>query len=107
LDKIGDQLPAIGITAASLTLVFLGFLFASWERYETPEGQAAVRAKYLKRGWIAFFGVAASLMSVLFGFIGIGMAHTDSRVDWAGVLCLAVWAALILWQAIISLRDMK
>ena len=107
MDKIGDQLPAIGITAASLTLVFLGFLFASWEGYETPEGKAAVRAKYRERGWIAFFGVVASLLSVVFGFIGIGTAHTESWADWVGTVCLAVWAALILWQAVLSLRDIK
>jgi hypothetical protein len=104
LDKIGDQLPAVGITAASLTLVFLGFLFASWDSYDTPS-KKAVRSKYRVRGWLAFVGIVSSLLSVLFGFVGIANSHSTRWVDIVGVVCLAVWAVLILAQAGIALLD--
>jgi|HubBroStandDraft_5_1064220.scaffolds.fasta_scaffold446766_2 hypothetical protein len=104
LDKVGEQLPAVAITAASLTLVFLGFLFASWESY-TTEAKKIVRPKFRLRAWIAFSGIICSLLAVLFGFIGLGTAHCYRWVDIAGVSLLAAWALLIVTQAAISLRD--
>ena len=106
MDKIGDQLPTIGITAASLTLVFLGFMFASWDAYDA-EGRKSVRAKYRLRGWLAFSGIVFSLLAVLFGFIGIAIGHSHECVDWAGVTSLAAWAILITVQAVIALRDIE
>jgi hypothetical protein len=106
LDKIGDQLPAIGITAASLTLVFLGFVLASWESYDTT-AKAAVRRKYRIRGKVALAGIIASLLSVLFGFIAVGTEHACKWVDVMGVACLGVWGVLTAIQATIALRDIK
>jgi hypothetical protein len=106
VDKIGDQLPAIGITAASLTLVFLGFLFTSWESYETPS-RRTVYKKYQKRGWMAFAGMEAALLSVILGFIGIATGHSSPAVDWLGLFSLAAWAVLISLQAVTALRDIK
>ena len=104
MDKIGDQLPAVGITAASLTLVFLGFMFTSWESYETTS-RRAVYKKFLSRGWMAFAGMEAALLSVVLGFVGIGTAHVSRAVDWAGLIALAAWAVLISMQAWTALRD--
>lgn len=106
MDKIGDQLPAVAITAASLTLVFLGFLFASWEGYDAT-GKRAVRGKYRLRGWLAFAGFVTSLLSALCGFIAIGMGHTYAIVDCLGVVFLVAWAGLITAQSVIALRDIQ
>jgi hypothetical protein len=106
LDKIGDQLPAIGITAASLTLVFLGFLFASWEGY-TGERSSVLIDKYRLRGWLAFSGIVFSLLAVLFGFVGMATAHCHKWVDLVGVVCLAAWAFLIMTQSVVALRGIK
>lgn len=106
LDKIGDQLPAIGITAASLTLVFLGFLFSSWESYETV-ARRTVYKKYWKRGWTAFAGMEAALLSVVLGFVGMATDHRWPAVDWAGLISLTLWGVLISTQAVTALRDIK
>jgi uncharacterized membrane protein len=106
LDKVADQLPAIGITAASLTLVFLGFLFASWESYPKVD-KGSVRVKFRVRGWMAFAGIVFALLAVVFGFIGIARSHTIPCVDWAGVVCLGLWAILIAAQSVIALLDIK
>jgi hypothetical protein len=104
--KIGEQLPAIGVTAASLTLVFLGFLFASWDTYEAEE-QNTVRPKFLRRGWLAFWGIVAALLSMFFGLAGIALKHTPIGLDWTGLICLGIWSALILTQSVIALLDIK
>lgn len=104
LDKVADQLSAIGITAASLTLVFLGFLFASWELFDKV-GKESVRVKFRVRGWMAFVGIIFSLAAVVLGFIGIATSHASARIDLYGVVCLGVWAFLILVQSVIALLD--
>jgi hypothetical protein len=94
MDKIGDQLPAVAITAASLTLVFLGFLFASWDGYD-EEGKSAVRNKYRVRGWLSFLGILAALASALCGFVAIGTAapQTDHGAKLRGGIFAARTAA--------------
>lgn len=106
MDKVGEQLPTIGITAAGLTLVFLGFLFASWDGYDA-EAKAKLRTRYRCRGWLAFAGIAASLVAVVLGLIGIGTLHRNRRVDVVGVICLGVWAITIAMQAIVALMDIE
>lgn len=106
MDKVADQLPAIGITAASLTLVFLGFLFASWESFDKV-GKESVRLRFRVRGWMAFAGIVFSLMAVVFGFTGIATSHASARIDLYGVVCLGLWAILIAAQSVIALLDIK
>lgn len=106
MDKVGEQLPAVAITAASLTLVFLGFLLASWEGYDTS-GKAAVRAKYRTRAVVAYWGILSSLAAVLLGFVSVGSGHAYPWVDVLGCVCLAGWGALTITQARMSLRDIK
>jgi hypothetical protein len=106
MDKVGEQLPAVGITAASLTLVFLGFLISSWEGFPTT-ALDSIRPRYRRRARLAFAGIVFSLLSVVLGFLGMETAHQWPGVDWAGAICLAVWAVLTLTQAGIALKDFK
>jgi hypothetical protein len=106
MDKIGEQLPALGITAASLTLVFLGFLFASWEAY-APTARASVRSKFRRRGWLALVGIASALASALLGLIGIATSHAHPSVDQAGVALLGVWGLLVLAQSIGAVLEIE
>lgn len=104
LDKVGDQLPAIAITAASLTLVFLGFLLTAWEGYDA-QAKAAVKKKYQSRGLIAVWALQASLVAVALGLIGIGSGHAWAWVDYLGMACLALWGVLTSYQGYIAFKD--
>lgn len=106
MDKIGEQLPAVAITAASLTLVFLGLLIASWESYDRAS-KASVRQRFRTRAWVSFSGIIFALLAVTFGFVGIGTAHAHGWVDELGTFCLLAWAMLTVAQAVIALRDLK
>ena len=104
MDRVGEQLPAVAITAASLTLVFLGLMFSSWESYDT-QAKKAVRSKYRLRGWLSFIGIASALLSALLGFVGVATSHSPAWTDWVGAVLLAIWGILITAQGVIALRD--
>jgi hypothetical protein len=104
MDKVGAQLPTIAMTAASLTLVFLGLMFSSYEGFETTQ-RPHIRTKYRRRGWLAFLGLLVSLLSVAFGLIGIGTAHKYIWPDYASLAFLVLWGLLIVAQAFISLLE--
>jgi hypothetical protein len=106
LDKIGEQLPSLGITAASLTLVFFGFLVASWESYDKA-AKAVVRPKFRKRAWVAFWGIISSLLAVVLGLVGMATQHAHRWVDFLGLVCLAAWGGLTTYQSVSALRDIK
>lgn len=106
MDKLGEQLPTLGITAASLTLVFLGFLLASFEGF-TPEARTTVAPKFQRRGWLAVAGIVCALLSAVFGAVGVATSHSYRYCDVIGTAFLALWALLITGQAINAVREIR
>lgn len=106
MDKIGEQLPTLGITAASLTLVFLGFLLASFEGF-TAEARSTVAPKFRRRGWLAVGGIACALVSAVLGAVSVATVHSYRWVDAVGIGCLGLWTVLTAAQAINVVLELK
>ena len=105
MDKVGEQLPAVGATVASLILVFIGLLITSWESYGA-ERQYAVRESFKRRGWIAFAALLSATLSVVLGMVGIGVQHKVCWPDTIGTACLAISGALVNAIAYIYMKDL-
>jgi hypothetical protein len=104
MDKVGEQIPAVAITAASLTLVFLGLLFTSWDSYDAA-AKPSVKRRFRRRVWTGFFGFLTSTISVVFGFIGIGTATSWPVV--VGLIFLGIWAILTIGLAFIAALEIE
>jgi hypothetical protein len=104
MDKVGEQLPAVASTVASLILVFFAIIITRWDSYETT-AKASVRPKFRRKAWTVFFGFLAAVLSGLFGFIGIGTAHKEGWPDVVGAIFLAISVVLMTIFAFISLLE--
>lgn len=89
MDKVGDQLPSVATTVAGLILVFLGLIFSAWDGYDTTQ-RGAVRKKFRRRAWAAFFAFLLSVLAATLGMISIGTSHCCSWPDVVGVICLGL-----------------
>jgi len=60
--SVAEQVLTAGTALAGLILVFLGNIVSGYESYER-QARASVRARFQRRGWFAFVGFTASLLS--------------------------------------------
>jgi len=104
MDKVGEQLPAVATTVASLILVFFAIIFTRWDSYDAA-GKAAVKSKFRVRAWTVFFAFLAAVMSGILGLIGIGTAHKSGWPDVVGVIFLALSVFLMMAFAFVSLLE--
>jgi hypothetical protein len=105
VDKVGEQLPSIATTVASLILVFMGLIFTAWDGYE-PVEKNAVRAKFRRRLWIAFGAFLCAILSAALGLIGLGTSHKYLWLDYIGTVLLALSALLMIWVAFVDLLEL-
>jgi hypothetical protein len=103
-DKVGEQLPAVAATVASLILVFFAIIFTRWDGYD-PAAKNAVRARFRWRAWMVFFAFLFAVFSGLFGLIGIGTAHKPEWPDVVAVIPLALSVLLMMAYAFVSLLE--
>jgi hypothetical protein len=106
MDKVGEQLPAVATTVASLVLVFFGLIIAAWESYN-PEAKASVRSRFRHRAWTTFFAFLAAVLSATFGLIGIGTAHKCLWPDVVGVVLLGLSGILMASVGLLALLEME
>lgn len=104
MDKVGEQLPTVATTVASLILVFFAIIYTRWDAYEATE-KSAVKVKFRKRAWTVFFAFLFAVLAALFGLIGIGTAHKCSWPDIVGTILLALSVFLMTAFAFISLLE--
>jgi uncharacterized membrane protein YjgN (DUF898 family) len=104
MDKVGEQLPAIGTTVAGLILVFLGMIFTSWESYDTGS-KNSVRFKFRKRAWTSFFAFICAILSAVFGLIGVGTDHKCPWPDYVGAALLALSGIVMAISALATILE--
>src|SRR5258705_3764643 len=95
MDKVGEQLPALGTALAGLILVFLGMIVSAWDGYDSIDRES-VRSKYRTRIRLAFAGFLSALFSAGFGLYGTFLKHTPIWPDHVGLWFLVLSATLTL-----------
>lgn len=99
----GDVLQA-ATALGGLLLVFIGAVAAGFDSYDKAS-QASVRAKYQRRGWLAFVGFFLALVSA--GLALAGKWATNSCLVIGAVVCLGFAFVAVTAAALISVMAIK
>jgi hypothetical protein len=101
---VADQVLTAATALAGLILVFLGNVVSSYESYD-PQAKSSVRARFRWRGWFAFSGFAAALVSAL-----LALAHNWQPENWLVVVAVGLLVASLACAfvaAIIQVLDIR
>ena len=101
---ISDEVVTAGAALAGLILVFLGNVAIGYEGYDA-EAKSAVLARFRRRGWFAFAGITASLLSVL-----ATVAYNICEAKWllsAGVVFLVIALLISFGVGLLAALDIK
>jgi hypothetical protein len=103
-EHVADQVLAAGAALAGLLLVFLSNALVGYAGFERT-AQNAVRARFQRRGWLAFSAFASALISCFLA-LGFYWDRCDSTVVVAAAL-LAVALGLALVAGLVTVMDIR
>lgn len=103
LNVAGDVVQAAS-ALSGLTLVFLGTISASFDRYQKAE-QAAVRGRFQLRAWFAFAGFVLALIATVLAVAG--RWFTSECAALAALVIFAIALVWVLFAGLFAVREIR
>ncbi len=101
---ISSEVISAAVALAGLTLVYLGSIAASFERFN-PQERKSVKDRFLNKAWFAFWGIVTALVAAMCGLLGKWLTCQILAHIAAGLLVLSFgWVVFV---AFLNAREIK